>query len=166
MPSQKRHKLDDKADKGIFLGYSSQCKGYRVYNPQNNKLQVSRDVVFNEDASWDWKNNDINKKYVITETFQQEPTPVIVGQPQEPVEEESESSSDEPDSPRYEYDIFRIHLHKKLEDCLSYTIILNKYLILILNRSNFVILFQTNQITMRKQLNIKYGEMQWKKKYP
>ena len=43
---------------------------------------------------------------MVSQPFQKEPTPFIVGQPEQPVEEESESSSDEPDSPRYEYDSF------------------------------------------------------------
>lgn len=53
VPSQKRHKLKEKAKKGIFLSHSSQSKGYRVYNPQFNKFQISRDIVFDENASWD-----------------------------------------------------------------------------------------------------------------
>ena len=51
IPDQKRHKLDDKAEKGICFGYSSQSKGYRVYNPDTHKIQVSGDVVFDENAS-------------------------------------------------------------------------------------------------------------------
>lgn len=52
VPSEKRHKLKNKAVKGLFLGYSSQSKGYRVYNRQNSKVEVGRDVVYDENASW------------------------------------------------------------------------------------------------------------------
>ncbi len=52
VPDEKRSKLDPKADKSIFIGYSLKQKGYRCFNPSTRKLQVSRDVVFDEMASW------------------------------------------------------------------------------------------------------------------
>ncbi|WVZ85487.1 LOW QUALITY PROTEIN: hypothetical protein U9M48_032409 [Paspalum notatum var. saurae] len=51
--SEKRQKLDDKSEKCIFIGYSEQTKGYRVYNPITKRLFVSRDVIFDENAFWD-----------------------------------------------------------------------------------------------------------------
>ncbi|MCO5600051.1 hypothetical protein L7F22_054159 [Adiantum nelumboides] len=48
IPQQLRGKLDDKAVKCIFVGYSSGCKGYRLYNPATNKIFESRDVIFVE----------------------------------------------------------------------------------------------------------------------
>jgi len=56
VPQVKRGKLDKKAIPGIFVGYSSVSKAYKVYHPQTRKLIVSRDVHFNEDQQWDWKN--------------------------------------------------------------------------------------------------------------
>ena len=50
MPQQQRRKLDDKAVKCIFVGYSSESKGYHLYHPQTKRILVSRDVVFVEDA--------------------------------------------------------------------------------------------------------------------
>lgn len=53
-----RHKLDAKSQKHIFIGYGLKSKGYRVYDPVSGKITVSRDVVFDEDASWEWKLED------------------------------------------------------------------------------------------------------------
>jgi len=49
---EKRSKLDLKAEKCIFIRYSLEQKGYRCFNPSIRKLQVNRDVVFNEMISW------------------------------------------------------------------------------------------------------------------
>lgn len=54
VPDQKRTKLDDKSEKLIFVGYDSSSKGYKLYNPQTRKVISSRDVVFDEEATWDW----------------------------------------------------------------------------------------------------------------
>ena len=34
VPCEKRHKLDDKSLKCIFVRYSEETKGYRLYNPK------------------------------------------------------------------------------------------------------------------------------------
>ncbi len=48
----KRSKLDPKAEKCIFIKYSLEQKGYRCFNPSTRKLQLSRDVVFDEMVNW------------------------------------------------------------------------------------------------------------------
>jgi len=51
VPDEKRSKLNPKAQKCILIGYSLEQKGYRCFNPSTRKLQVSRDVVFDEMVS-------------------------------------------------------------------------------------------------------------------
>lgn len=47
-------KLADRSVKTILLGYEEESKVYRLLNPLENKIIVSRDVVFEEDKSWSW----------------------------------------------------------------------------------------------------------------
>ncbi|KAJ7961681.1 Retrovirus-related Pol polyprotein from transposon TNT 1-94 [Quillaja saponaria] len=54
VPDQERSKLDDRSVKYVFIGYDSNSKGYKLYNPRNGKIIVSRDVEFNEDETWEW----------------------------------------------------------------------------------------------------------------
>lgn len=55
VPQVKRDKLDKKAEPGIFVGYSNTSKAYRIFQPQNGKIIVSRDVKFMEDKQWIWE---------------------------------------------------------------------------------------------------------------
>lgn len=47
-PKEKRAKWDRKSTKHILVGYSDNVKGYRIYNPVNNKVTTSRDVIIQE----------------------------------------------------------------------------------------------------------------------
>jgi hypothetical protein len=48
IPKDKRNKLESSRKKGIFVGYSDSSKAYRIYIPEQHKIEVSRDVTFNE----------------------------------------------------------------------------------------------------------------------
>ncbi|RDY04656.1 hypothetical protein CR513_11603, partial [Mucuna pruriens] len=50
----KMSKLDDKSSKCVFLGVSEESKAHRLYDLFSQKIIVSRDVVFEENKSWDW----------------------------------------------------------------------------------------------------------------
>ena len=52
IPDEKRQKLDPKSEKCILIAYSLEQKGYRCSNPFVQKVHVSRDVLFDESASW------------------------------------------------------------------------------------------------------------------
>ena len=59
VPDVKRDKLDYKAEMGIFLGYSSTSKGYRVFNLKTKKIMVSRDIKVDEATVWNLEKNEI-----------------------------------------------------------------------------------------------------------
>jgi hypothetical protein len=48
IPKDKRNKLEPSGKKGIFMGYSDSSKSYRIYIPEQHKIEVRRDVTFNE----------------------------------------------------------------------------------------------------------------------
>jgi hypothetical protein len=47
-PTVRTQKLDQKAQKFTFVGYAEGTKGYRLLNTENDKITISRDVVFME----------------------------------------------------------------------------------------------------------------------
>ncbi|BAF28754.2 Os11g0656500 [Oryza sativa Japonica Group] len=47
-------KLDDRSRPMIFVGYEPGSKAYRAYDPATRRVHISRDIVFDEAAQWDW----------------------------------------------------------------------------------------------------------------
>ena len=52
IPKEKMTKLDPSGKKGIFVGYSERLKAYRIYFPGYKKIDINRDVTFNEDTAY------------------------------------------------------------------------------------------------------------------
>ncbi|KAG8499389.1 hypothetical protein CXB51_005989 [Gossypium anomalum] len=78
VPAVKRSKLDRRAQVGILVGYSSEKKGYRILDPSTNKVFTSRDVVFNERASWNWDKDEpeaISEELVADQTESEQNDP-------------------------------------------------------------------------------------------
>ena len=48
IPKVDRKKLDPKAMKCIFVGYGTEFKAYKLFNPMTHKIFASRDVIFLE----------------------------------------------------------------------------------------------------------------------
>ncbi|WJX11887.1 hypothetical protein P8452_02442 [Trifolium repens] len=61
IPDEKRKKLDDKSEQLILVGYDA-TGAYKMYNPKNQKIVISRDVIVDEKSKWNWESN--NKKHV------------------------------------------------------------------------------------------------------
>lgn len=53
------NKLADRSTMCVFIGYEAGSKCYRVYDPATGKLQVSRDVVFEESRAWNWAEEQV-----------------------------------------------------------------------------------------------------------
>ena len=52
IPKEKRTKLDPSGRKGIFVGYSESSKAYRIYFPGYKKINISKDVTFDESIAY------------------------------------------------------------------------------------------------------------------
>lgn len=46
----------------MFLGVSETSKAYELFNPVTKKVIISRDVVFDEEAKWDWTDRNFVPK--------------------------------------------------------------------------------------------------------
>ena len=63
VPDAKREKLDQKAEYGVFVGYNTLTKGYRVYQPLAGRIIVIGDVKFDEAEGWNWTTTEPKQVY-------------------------------------------------------------------------------------------------------
>lgn len=54
-------KLEDRSRMLVHLGTEPGSKAYRMFDPQDQKVVVSRDVVFDEAKGWNWSQNQTNQ---------------------------------------------------------------------------------------------------------
>jgi hypothetical protein len=65
VPDAKRRKLDDKSEPMILVGYHK-TGACRLFNSNNQKIMIIRDVVIDENSAWDWNSsNAIDKPLMI-----------------------------------------------------------------------------------------------------
>ncbi|KAL3609588.1 hypothetical protein D5086_000608, partial [Populus alba] len=86
----RKTKLDDKSEKCIFVGYGDRRMGYKLYNPIKKNTIMSRDVIFEEDKSWQWNDDQEAVKWISTDLILEDevevPTILVEGhEPQSPV---------------------------------------------------------------------------------
>lgn len=62
IPKEKRKKWDAKSKKGIFVGYEQNTKGYRIYFPESNKIEIARDVKFLESQEKEMERTEMEKQ--------------------------------------------------------------------------------------------------------
>jgi hypothetical protein len=68
-------KLDDRGLKMVFIGYEPGSKAYQLYNPDDGRVHVSHDVIFDENTFWSWDGDNTGEQggepftveYLITE---------------------------------------------------------------------------------------------------
>ena len=60
IPKIQRQKLDFKSKKCIFVGYSSESKAYRVFDVENRKTILCRDVIFDENNIASYEKSDLS----------------------------------------------------------------------------------------------------------
>jgi hypothetical protein len=69
-------KLDD-----IFIGYESGSKTFRAYDPLTRKVHVTRDMIFEEQAQWDWAQGGGCGEDTETFSIEMEYTTTVLGAP-------------------------------------------------------------------------------------
>ena len=60
----RRRKLDDKSEHMVLVGYHI-TEAYMLFDPINDKILMSQDIVIYENYVWDWNSGDaINKPLI------------------------------------------------------------------------------------------------------
>ena len=53
IPGVHLKKLDNRSKVGVYLGKEPGTKAFRLYDPSTRGIQVSRDIVFEEEKCWE-----------------------------------------------------------------------------------------------------------------
>ena len=92
----KRTKLDPSGKKGIFVGYSENSKSYRIYFPGFKKIDINKDVTFDEDLAYNKSKKRLAEEPKETEVPRIQDTTMTEAiseeEPQEPVDPPQEKN--------------------------------------------------------------------------
>lgn len=61
VPNAGLKKLDNRSKKVIYLGKEPGSKAHRVFDPKTKSVCVTRDLVFEEEKSWDWSQEAVTQ---------------------------------------------------------------------------------------------------------
>lgn len=67
----RRRKLDDKSKLMVLVGYHK-TGVYGLFNPNNDKIVICRDIVIDENSAWDWNSGDVTNKPLVSYGFDEE----------------------------------------------------------------------------------------------
>jgi hypothetical protein len=65
IPNENRKKLDAKSIKCIFIGYCSEFKAYKLFDPSTHKVFASRDVLFHEKEAGNHDDNNHEEWHIL-----------------------------------------------------------------------------------------------------
>jgi hypothetical protein len=76
-------KLGDHSRRMIFIGYEPGSKAFRAYDPFTRKVHVTKDMIFDEHAQWDWAQGGERGEDAGTDMFsiEMEYTTTVLGEP-------------------------------------------------------------------------------------
>ncbi|KAK9121298.1 hypothetical protein Syun_018915 [Stephania yunnanensis] len=101
VPDVKRTKLDDKSVKCIMIGYSSESKAFKMFDPIEKKVRISRDVIFEEEKKWNWDDSHLAEQSMELEWEDEYECDEPENEEEEVEAEEPEEDGDQnEDSPR------------------------------------------------------------------
>lgn len=91
IPKEKRRKLDKKAEKEYFVGYSEDVKAFRIWFPETDEVHPRRDVIFRENDPYSedltgTKATEMSNLEFLVE----EPEPQILEEPEPLILQESD----------------------------------------------------------------------------
>ena len=66
IPKEQRRKLDDKAKKLTFVGYSEESKAFRLLDKNKNRIKISRDVIFLDKENEGQVSSQGNEEIILT----------------------------------------------------------------------------------------------------
>lgn len=68
VPNARRRKLDDKSESMILVAYHKNG-AYMLFNPINENIMMSRDIIIDDNSAWDWNSADPIDKPLMSYNF-------------------------------------------------------------------------------------------------